>query len=187
MVEAEQWNVPEDHFSRVAEAEVDLVGGDNLRMVLEDFNRHPNGNARIAELADDLTSLLMAAFGLWAIVGKADFRCDPGQYHLPSTMLFGRNFRPQHWAILIDLLWQGWTYIDGHSYGTSRRLVERWLTINYPTFQRMALEAIVQSTHWDVNEKLEALLKDAPLQPLWSMPLQKVVLDLIVLLWASLD
>ena len=70
--EAEKTKVSEGRFSQVAEAEVDLVGSDNLRMVLDDFDRHTNADAQIAEMADDLTSLLKATLDLWAIIGEAN-------------------------------------------------------------------------------------------------------------------
>ena len=148
----------EDQFSRVAEAEVDLVGGDLLPSVLKSFDCIPDFDRWLGTTADDLTSLLKAALDLWAIVGEANVSNDPAQYHQPSIRPHEQNRGFHHWTTLIDLLWRSWRYVDSHSMIESRRLVNRWRGMAYQTFHRMALQAIGESPHWTLEEKLEVLL-----------------------------
>ena len=159
VTDADETTVLEDRFSRVAEAEVDLNGGNRLSIVLESFNKRPDANVRLADLADDLTSLLKTSLDLWAMVGDAGPDSDPSQYHQPSIKPHPQNRGYHHWTVLIDLLWRAWTTIDDQGpCAASRHLVDRWRSIRYPTFQRMALQAIGHSGCWSIEEKLGALL-----------------------------
>lgn len=148
----------EDRFSRVAEAEVELVGGDLLDMAIETIEGMPDPDAEFAAIADDLSSQLKAALDLWALVQEADSTDDPGRHHQPSIRPHDQNRAFHGWTRLIDLLWRGWKHVDARSAAASRRLVERWQSFEYPTFHRMVLQAIGESAHWTPNEKLKVLL-----------------------------
>ncbi|MDW9924705.1 hypothetical protein GOB36_30125 [Sinorhizobium meliloti] len=148
----------EDRFSRLAEAEVDLVGRDQLRLVFDEFDTLPEADDLLAGMTDDLTSTLKLALDLWALVSKAGSDRDPSQYHQPSIVPHEQNQQFHHWTILIELLWRAWRHIDAQDCNASRCIVDRWLRIDYPTFQRMALAAIGQSACWTSQQKLEALL-----------------------------
>jgi hypothetical protein len=157
--DADQATKLDDRFSRLAEAEVDLVGGDRLRFALDAFNSLPDANQRLASMTDDLTSTLKLTLDLWSLVLRAGPDDDPGHYHQPSIVPHPQNQQFHDWTILIDLLWRGWSHIDAQDYcGASRRLVDRWSGLAYPTFRRMALAAIGESASWTPEEKLEVLL-----------------------------
>ncbi len=75
-----------------------------------------------------------------------------------STPNHTQNHHFHHWTALIDLLWRGWSHIDARDCVASRRVVDRWRNLDYPTFRRMALAAIGQSACWTPEEKLQVLL-----------------------------
>jgi hypothetical protein len=148
----------EDRFSRLADAEIDLVGGNGLRFALDVFDKLCDADDRLAAMADELTSMLKLALDLWALVQKAGPDDDPSLYHQPSILPHAQNRRFHHWTALIDLLWRAWSRIDENDCDTSRRIVGRWRSLRYPTFRRMVLAAISQSPYWTAEEKLAVLL-----------------------------
>jgi hypothetical protein len=157
MDEAERAKL-EDQFSRVANADVELVVGRDVRMVVEAIGEIPHANMFLATLSDDLTSLLKSALDLWILVRNADGADDPSRFHQPSIEPHPQNHGYHSWTALIDLLWRGWLHIDSVSGTASRRLVDRWRDLGYLAFRRMALQAIGSSKHWTPQEKLEVLL-----------------------------
>ncbi len=104
----------EDNFSQIAKADVDIVGGDNLRHALKAEKATAAIDKHLASIADDLTSLLKAALDLWALVDQADGEADPGLYHQPSIRPHEQNRGFHNWTLLIDLVWRAWRSIDQH-------------------------------------------------------------------------
>lgn len=148
----------EERFSRLTDAEVKLVGEDQINLVIETLNNGDDADARLATMADDLTSLLKQALDLWALVDEASAEGDPSQYHQPSISPHEQNQNFHVWTTLIDLLWRAWRHIDAVNCDASRMLVQRWKSIRYPTFGRLVLAAISRGRCWTVDEKVQALL-----------------------------
>ncbi len=147
-----------ERFARVADAEVELIGGDQIRHVLDSLDKSPGADDRVGALADGLTALLKEALDLWALIGEASSTQDLSTQHQPSIPPHAQNLGFHRWTILIDLLWRSWKWVNNRSCRDSRRLIEHWLSIPYPTFQRLALQAIGESGCWTADEKLEFLI-----------------------------
>lgn len=148
----------EQMFSRLADAEIKLVGEDRINLLVETLNKKDDADARLAAMADDLTSLLKQALDLWALVDEASAENDPSQYHQPSILPHDQNQLFHTWTTLIDLLWRAWRHIDTVNCDESRMLVQRWQSIRYPTFGRLVLAAVNHGRCWTVDEKVGALL-----------------------------
>ena len=147
-----------NRLSAIVDANVALVGGDMLSLMIDAIDRGETPNAFLAELADELTCLLKAALSLLAIIDKANRDHDPGEFVRPSIRPHPQNQNIEGWTLLIDLLWRAWTHIDAGSASESRQLIQRWHLIPFPIFKRMRLQAMSESMHWTVQEKLAALL-----------------------------
>ena len=142
-----------------ADGDVELLAGSNyIGMILDAINEVPDVDNFLASLSDDLTSLLKDALDIWAAVEEADVRDDPGYTHQPSIKPHDQNRHYHSWTVLIDLVWRSWTRLDATSAEKSRSLVARWRSIPYLTFRRLSLQAIGESTHWTLHEKLDVLL-----------------------------
>jgi hypothetical protein len=153
-------DVDQVRFSSLAEADVDLVGGDIADLIVAEIEQIGSVDRVLSEVADELTSLLKTALDLFAVVGEANTEEDPSIHAQPSITPHPQNRRFHRWTHLIDLLWRAWLYIDSQSPSDSRKLVNRWLAIPYPAFRRLSLAALRQSTAWNPDEKLAVLVNE---------------------------
>ncbi len=151
---------PEVEFKvyQLVDADVRLVGEDYLQDLWMDLGGWTDRRETLAAIADQLTSLLLEALELWGAIKGASETWDPSVLHQPSIAPHPQNNGLYSWTRLIDLLWIGWRHLDQTDRTGSRALVNRWRQIKYPTFRRMVLAALSESTNWTAQEKLDVLL-----------------------------
>jgi hypothetical protein len=147
-----------NRLSEIARTEVILADGDRIRSAVGAIDARPDADSHWASLVDELTSLLAQALRLFAIAGEANEFSDPSAVQRPSVVPHAQNHRHQQWTLLLDLIWRGWTYIDGQDRELSRGVVSRWRRMPYLAFRRLVLAAMNESAHFTAEERLEALL-----------------------------
>jgi hypothetical protein len=144
--------------SQLVNSDVRLVGEDHLQDLWMDLDGWPDRRETLAAVADQLTSLLLEALELWAAIRGASETWDWSVLHQPSIAPHPQNLGFYSWTRLIDMLWIGWSRLDQTDRARSRALVDRWRQMKYPTFRRMVLAALTESTNWTPQEKLDVLL-----------------------------
>jgi len=147
-----------DRLSEIAEPDVELADRIHVAGLIEAINGRPGSDEFWASIVDDLTSLLSDALHLFASVGKASVQNDPSALQRPSVSPHDQNYRHRQWTLLFDLIWRGWSHIDGSDEDASRAIVGRWRTLPFLSFRRLAAAAVSHSSHYREEEKLEVLL-----------------------------
>ena len=161
--------------------------GNDIASLIEALDKIPDPDGFLSTLVDELTSLLKQTLDLWTLVKRADANVDPGLGDRPSIKPHPQNHGFASWSWLIELVWRAWKRIDEMQPMHSRRLIERWCSLDYPTFRRLALQAIGESLHWTEEEKVEMLLSASDENPLWSSSFHKEAFDLLVSIWPRLN
>ena len=137
---------PERRISYYVEVEVRLVGRDQVKDLVEEIGRDPRRMELLADLSDDLTSLLKSALDLFATAGKASEDDDPSWADQPSISPHGQNHHFKEWSYLIELVRDSFMAITEVRPSGAQGLLERWNTIRYPTFRRLLLHALTEWT-----------------------------------------
>lgn len=145
-------------LSEIADSEVVLTEGDHVRLMIEAINERPDANHIWSDQLDDLTSLLAQALHLFDAAGQASSTDDPSAFQRPSIAPHRQNHNYREWTLLFDLIWQGWTHLDGIDSTRSRAMVQRWRSIPYLAFRRLALAAMNFSPHFSAEDRMEVLL-----------------------------
>ena len=84
-------------------AEVDLRAGDGTWSFLESIRKTDNADLILADMADELTSLLKHCLELFSITDDANSDQDPSLFHQPSIESHEQNKRYHSWTALIEL------------------------------------------------------------------------------------
>ena len=147
-----------ERFSDVASAEIVLTDDIHIQGMIEKVNESPDADEFWAELLDDITSLLGQALHLQAAAKWGDRDSDPSVIERPSIVPHDQNYTHRNWTILFDLIWRGWIYLDANEPRKSRAMVDRWRTIPFLAFRRLAAAAVRHSAQFNVEEKFEVLL-----------------------------
>lgn len=131
-------------MSYYVSAEVRLRGRDNIQTLVAGLSKDPRSPELLADIADDLTSLLKEALEWFAIAGRADDVQDPSQYYQPSIDPHPQNQHFHEWCYLIDLVRDAFGALISMNPSGARSLLERWKTIRFPLFRRLIIHAVTE-------------------------------------------
>jgi len=127
-------------------AQVRLRGRDHVQTLVTEVEEHPKSRELLADIADDLTSLLKEALEWFAIAGRANELYDPSRYDHPSIASHPQNQHFHEWCYLIDLVRDAADALMQSSPSSAEALLERWKRINFPVFRRLIIHAVTQWT-----------------------------------------
>lgn len=140
----------------------------------------------LPELLPDATSLLRDTLDLMRELGGADDRHDGSYLHQPSISEHPQNQRFHDWTALIELARDAWRPTAKRFPERAGLEVERWLTIPYPVFRRLAFFAATDTSLFTPQHTLSWLLADEHWW-LWSVEVQRETLRLLVCVAPKLD
>jgi hypothetical protein len=135
---------PERSLSYYVEVEVHLTAGERVMSVIGDIDKDPKRKLLLADLADDLTSLLKKALDLFAAADKANPDNDPSWSDQPSIAPHAQNQHFREWSHLIELVRDSFTALAEVRPSAANGLLERWSTIDYPLFRRLTIHALTE-------------------------------------------
>jgi hypothetical protein len=127
-------------------AQVRLRGRDRVRTLVAEVEKHAKSRELLADIADDLTSLLKEALEWFATAGRANELYDPSHYDHPSIAPHPQNQHFHEWCYLIDLVRDASDALMQLSPSSAEALLERWKGINFPVFRRLIVHAVTQWT-----------------------------------------
>ncbi len=131
-------------------------------------------------LFDDFQQLLHDTLDLLRELGAANDREDDSNWNLPSISSHSQNRSFQNWVILIELLRDAWLSVRKTDSIRASRIAQRWFTLPYPTFKRLALFAASYDGCISADQWVDWLLCDGSWL-LWSVDTKREMLRLLVL------
>lgn len=174
-----------DSIEFFAEMEVVLRCRDNARLLVEAIGNLPSREQILADLADDVTSLLSRAMQLQELVQQAAQSWDWSYIHVPSISPHSQNSDFQEWTLLVGLCRDTWLALTKVDCQRARSLVERWRAIRYPIFRRLCYFAMTESNLYSPKECAAYALEDNGTW-LWSSYLSRERYRLIIGVWSNL-
>lgn len=135
---------PERRISYYVKVEVRLVARDRVKGIIDEIHKDKRLTELLADLSDDLTSLLKKALDLFATADKANRDEDPSWSDQPSIAPHAQNHHFSEWSYLIELVRDSFTALAELRPTSANALLERWNTIEYPTFRRLIVHALTE-------------------------------------------
>ena len=108
----------------------------------------------------------------------ADDKADGSYWHQPSIAEHPQNQKFRDWTALIDLARDSWIATAGRNPDMARAEVERWLSIPYPLFRRLAFFAATETELFSPSTSMHWLLADQSWW-LWSVETEREALRLL--------
>src|SRR5581483_10242157 len=139
----------------------------------------------LADLADDVTTLLKRAMELFELIQKADSRQDRSYSDQPSISPHEQNSGFRDWTLLIELVRDSWRQVLNMDRQKARAIVERWRSIPYPVFRRLCFYAMSESDLYTPGESAEYLLDEGAWW-VWSTYVYREKFRLLNAIWPSL-
>ncbi|MBB4276401.1 anti-phage defense-associated sirtuin Dsr1 [Rhizobium mongolense] len=164
-----------------------VFGGQHLHSQLSEARNTPEWRDASRELLGDFTSLLRDVMDIQRALGGANDVRDHSYIHQPSIADHPQNRRFKDWTLLVELVRDGWIALTDHDPSAARAEAERWLSLKYPIFRRLAFFAAIEGPNIiATNEALDWLLLDNG-RWLWSTETQREALLLVAALGKKLD
>ena len=157
-----------------------------VHSALKDLSKDARWREALPELLSDSTTLLRDALDLMRELGGIEDRHDMSYMHQPSISEHPQNRDFHDWTALIDLARDAWLATAEKSPERARLEAERWLTIPYPLFRRLAFFAATGTRLITPQKALGWLLADEHWW-LWSVETEREALRLLVALAPQLD
>ena len=174
-----------DQAAPVGEARVrDLVeweivlATDHAKTALDGLANNEQWRCALVDMLADFTGLLRDALDLMRELDGANDRSDLSYIAHPSIVYHEQNRDFRDWSLLVDLTRDAWVASAEASRVVARAEVERWLSLPYPIFRRLAFFAATHRNVFSAQEALEMLLLDA--WWLWSTETQREAMRLLV-------
>lgn len=136
----------ERRISYYVKVEVRLAARDRAKSIVDEIQKDKRVAELLADLSDDLTSLLKKALDLFAWADKANREEDPSWSDQPSIAPHPQNYHFSEWSYLIELVRDSFTALVELRPASANALLERWNTIEYPTFRRLIVHALTEWT-----------------------------------------
>jgi hypothetical protein len=149
MKRLEDLEVPDDSERRISyyvKVEVRLAARDSTKSIVDEINKDSQVIELLADLSDDLTSLLKKTLDLFATADKANRDEDPSWSDQPSIAQHAQNHHFSEWSYLIELVRDSFTALTELNPTAAAALLDRWNTIEYPTFRRLIVHALTEWT-----------------------------------------
>jgi len=175
----------DSHLSNFARFDV-VLADKYPRDVFKSIHDSPQKQQILRDLADDGTTLLVCAMRLFEIVEQADSRHDPSHWPFPSIFPDERNEHAAEWTVLIELSRDAWIALHNASPLQARGLVERWRSLPYPVFRRLAFFAMTTERLYTPGECFDYLLENDGYW-LWSPSVSREKLRLLLAIWPTLE
>jgi hypothetical protein len=129
-------------ITQYVSVEVRLYCRDRAQSLIEGINKDAKKADLLADIADDVTSLLKDAMDLFATAGRADEIQDPSQYDYPSIDPHPQDHHFQEWSYLIDLVRDSFDALKSIDTDAADTLLGRWRTMKFPVFRRLILHEL---------------------------------------------
>jgi hypothetical protein len=163
-----------------------VLSVDHVNASLEDISKDPKWKEILPDLLPAFTSLLRDTMDLMRQIGGADDRSDHSYIHKPSISDHPQNRDYYDWTSLIDLVRDAWMATAERFPKQAMLEVERWRSIPYPLFRRLAFFAATDTRLFTPDQALELLLVDNHWW-LWSVETQREIIRLLVATAKRLD
>ncbi|ROZ63910.1 anti-phage defense-associated sirtuin Dsr1 [Ramlibacter sp. WS9] len=163
-----------------------VLGTDHVHSALRDVPDSPRWRQVLLDLLSDATNLLRDTLDLMRELGEVDDLHDLSYLRQPSIGEHPQNKAFRDWTALIELTREAWLETAKHSPDRARVEAERWLSIPYPLFRRLAFFAAAHSDLIGIDRSLGWLLSDSGWW-LWSVETEREALRLLVALAPKLD
>ena len=155
-----------------------MLGNDFSRDALERLAEREAWRTTLREMLPHLTGLLRDVLDLMRELDGATDLSDLSYVAQPSITPHEQNRGFRDWTYLIDLARDAWSATAEVSPALARGELQRWLSLPYPLFRRLAFFAATHRNILAPSEALEILL-EAPLW-LWSTETQREAIRLLV-------
>ncbi|MGH8613086.1 MAG: hypothetical protein ACREYF_13990 [Gammaproteobacteria bacterium] len=158
----------------------------NVHSALRDVAKDARWREALPEQLPDATSLLRDALDLMRELGGVEDRQDMSYMHYPSISDHPQNRDFRDWTALIELARDAWPATAERFPERARLEAERWLSIPYPLFRRLAFFAATDVRLFAPPQALDWLLADEHWW-LWSVETEREALRLLVTVAPLLD
>ena len=130
-----------EKVTRWCEAQIILVGFEHTYDI-ENFKEvAPDWDGALADMAEEITTLLFEAMQWHEILGKASPENDPTYFDRSSISSHEQNRHRDVWTQLIDLTRDSFDALMARNNNAAERLARRWQSMPYPVFRRLTLYA----------------------------------------------
>lgn len=158
-----------------------VLGADHVHSMLKDLQKILPAGESLAPLLPDLTALLHDALDLMRELEGATDDEDGTDVEHPSISEHPQNRHYHDWTTLIDLARDAWLATADTCPNRALLEIERWLTIPYPLFKRLAFFAATDERVVTLGQALEWLLMD-DCQWLWASGTRREAIRLMLAL-----
>ena len=158
---------------------------DNVHSMIQELAEAEHWQNVLPMMLDDFQQLLRDALDLLHELGEADDRSDRSHWDLPSISLHWQNRGFRDWIALIELLRDAWLATRGIDPARATQIAQKWFSLPYPTFKRMALFAASQDGCIAGDQWVDWLLTDDAWW-LWVVDTRRETMRLLVLQGAQL-
>jgi hypothetical protein len=155
-----------------------VLSSDDGRNAFQDLTDSAAWRVALRDLLPDLTGLLRDALDLMRELDGADERSDLSYVARPSIAPHEQNRGFHSWTFLIDLVRDAWVETAQSSVKLARGEVDRWMSLPYPLFRRLAFFAAAQMDVFTASSGLTILLANPSW--LWSSETQREAIRLLV-------
>ncbi len=144
------------------EMKIDLFGIDDESDIEQLRKYASDWDGTLAAIADDLTSRLCEAMDWLREFGLASLDADNTDFDYPSISPHKQNNFAPTWTQLIALTRESYDMLVANGNLTAAtNLVQRWQSLSYPVFQRLAMYAVSENSELDIELGLEILLDES--------------------------
>ncbi len=162
------------------------LNAEHVHSALKDMADDARWREALPDFLSDTTILLRDTLDLMRELGGADDRQDMSYIHQPSISKHEQNRGFHDWTVLIDLAREAWIETAAKRPEQARIEAQRWISIPYPLFRRLAFFAASHSTIIAVQQALNWLLAD-DYWWLWSIETQRETIRLLVTIVPQLE
>ena len=140
LVEKDKGTSDPEHLKQLVDWELVLTV-DHVHSMLRQLATIEQWREAMPTLLNDFQQLLCDALDLLRELGAADDRSDRSYWDLPSISPHRQNHGFHDWVALIELLRDAWLTIREKDPARATCIAQKWSTVSYPTFKRLALFA----------------------------------------------
>lgn len=156
-----------------------VLSTNHVNSALRDVRKSLQWQEALPGMLSDATSLLRDTLDLMRELGGADDRHDGSYVHQPSIGEHPQNRDFHDWTALINLVRDSWLATAERNHQHARLEAERWLSIPYPLFRRLAFFAAAHVDLFAAERGLDWLLSE-DCWWLWSVETEREALRLLV-------
>jgi len=184
------WNDDEDKVDTLAIKQIldweIVLRAEYVHSALQKFAQDDAWKQVLPDLLHDSTNLLLDVLDLMQSLDGADSKHDMSYIYQPSIEDHPQNNDYHDWTALIKLTRDTWVALAASDPDLARMEVERWLTLPYPVFRRLAFFAATYSDLITAHRSLNWLVSGDNWW-LWSVTAQRESLRLLVKIAPELD